>query len=71
MSNDTPATGWQSPGTGAWTGPSHPAGEIRLVTGSSIGRRARLLAALATTANDASTYTITSPFPTSSVTGPQ
>ncbi|TQF01800.1 hypothetical protein E6W39_05445 [Kitasatospora acidiphila] len=68
MSNDTPATGWQSPATAAWSGPAHPAGEIRLATSATVGRRARLLAALPAPAIDPY-CTLTSPFPTCSVTG--
>ncbi|GAA1951882.1 hypothetical protein [Kitasatospora viridis] len=69
MTNETAATGRQGPGAGDWAGAAHPAGEIRLTGSAAVGRRARLLAALADS-SVAGCYTIISPFPTSSVTGP-
>ncbi|MFR9797729.1 hypothetical protein ACL02U_17750 [Streptomyces sp. MS06] len=62
MRDNDLVTAWKNPASRNGAGANHPAGSIRLGAGAVVGRRAQLLAGLATTEGDASTV-----FPTYSM----
>jgi hypothetical protein len=63
MSDNARVDAWKNPAARGAAASDHPAGSIRLGTGAVVGRRARLLAGLATTgesvADDLPTYSLT------------
>lgn len=62
MSDDALVNAWKNPTARNGAAFAHPAGSIRLGTGAVVGRRAQLLAGLATTDEDSTvfpTYSLT------------
>ncbi|WUH89878.1 hypothetical protein OG900_06935 [Streptomyces sp. NBC_00433] len=62
MSDSPLVNAWKNPAARNGAASDHPAGSIRLGTGAVVGRRAQLLAGLATTAEDPDhfpTYSLT------------
>ncbi|BBB01880.1 hypothetical protein RVR_9496 [Actinacidiphila reveromycinica] len=62
MSDNPLVNAWKNPTARAGAAAAHPAGSIRLGTGAVVGRRAQLLAGLASTGEDPDhfpTYSLT------------
>jgi hypothetical protein len=56
MSDNPLVNAWKNPAARDGAASDHPAGSIRLGTGAVVGRRAQLLAGLATTGEDPDQY---------------